>query len=784
MRYSIRACLILLLVLAITPATLAQQRQRVYVDNVQIGFAAGADSADAADLDQGRASLHKSGFWTPVYVVIRAGQEGLRGGLVIVETTDSDDVQNTFTVSFPPLNPDDRFLALTYTKPGSQDGEMILTIKEQVGESRFKPVLEQKKNFRSILAGDILCLAVGSRMPGMRQIVPTLFGDPNKVTDRLRVAYADEVALLPNRWFGYAPIDLMVLTTGKREFVNGLKNDDKKREALAEWVRRGGHLVVSCGRNQDSIEDLFNQARMPLPVKTSELNVQTVEGLRNWMPVGTPPLQGQAGGKIIMAKLERKPGAFLEPIVPDRESDPSPPLLVRWPYGMGQITLVAFDLDEAPFTTWAGQKEFWRKLITKMGLRPPDSKPEDNKNNFAYGGDGKSDLATMLQVNLENFKDVSVISFGWVALFILVYIIIVGPLDYLFLKKVVKRLELTWITFPAVVLAVSAAAYFAAYHLKGNDLRVNKVDLIDIDLENRRSFGTTWFTVFSPRIQLYTVGVEPAAPLWTPETEGAAPKPAPVVVSWMGRPEDGYGGYNRARSQSLFRRTYEYDADAAGLHGVPIQVWSTKTFTANWEGGWQSSQPASSLRRRENPRELEGSVTNPLSVALDDAALIYGESSTSTKVYRLGKLEPGQSKMIIAGKDFQNMAQWLGTLPTVNTGRYNAPPTTVEERPLLKRIMFFEAAGNPDKVRDSALRYLDQSWRQTHPNVAILYGRVAQQEGPAETVTRAAATPSRLWLGRLPSAGGARPKLDGVLVQDTYVRVYIPVPPATPKDEG
>ena len=32
----------------------------------------------------------------------------------------------------------------------------------------------------------------------------------------------------------------------------------------------------------------------------------------------------------------------------------------------------------------------------------------------------------------------------------------IGPLDYLFLKKVVKKLELTWITFPTVVLVVSA----------------------------------------------------------------------------------------------------------------------------------------------------------------------------------------------------------------------------------------------------------------------------------------------------------------------------------------
>ena len=37
-------------------------------------------------------------------------------------------------------------------------------------------------------------------------------------------------------------------------------------------------------------------------------------------------------------------------------------------------------------------------------------------------------------------------------------------------------MELTWITFPTIVVTVSLLAYYAAYVLKGNDLLVNKVD--------------------------------------------------------------------------------------------------------------------------------------------------------------------------------------------------------------------------------------------------------------------------------------------------------------------
>src|SRR5207302_6643174 len=119
---------------------------------------------------------------------------------------------------------------------------------------------------------------------------------------------------------------------------------------------------------------------------------------------------------------------------------------------------------------------FWTRLVEVMGARAES----DETRTAGNWKSESSQLRSRLQDSLETFDEVPVISFGWVALFILLYIVVVGPLDYWFLKKVVKRLELTWITFPVVVLTISIAAYFAAYYLKGNDLKINKVDLVDL----------------------------------------------------------------------------------------------------------------------------------------------------------------------------------------------------------------------------------------------------------------------------------------------------------------
>ena len=125
----------------------------------------------------------------------------------------------------------------------------------------------------------------------------------------------------------------------------------------------------------------------------------------------------------------------------------------------------------------------------------------------------------MVRRALDQFQGVTLIPFGWVAGFIVLYILLIGPGDYFFLKKVLKRMELTWITFPTIVITVSLLAYYAAYVVKGTDLRVNKMDVVDIDLETNRARGTSWINLFSPQNRDYSIAVKPLSPTAEPPTD-------------------------------------------------------------------------------------------------------------------------------------------------------------------------------------------------------------------------------------------------------------------------
>lgn len=785
MRYPVLVGLISALTLGLPSAASAQPRAKTRVEQVRVGFPSSPLTGE-----------FKSGAWTPVYVQLTAGSEGIsKGEVVVIDTADSDDVRNHYVVPVPPLSPGESDLVLAYTKPGSASSEIIVSIRDT---QQNKQLDANKEYYAAKGVGESLYVMAGARLPGLWHALRRAAKQADnqaaevdyssKETGPWRLAYLDEVRLLPTRWFAYDPVDLLILSTGNRDFLLGLLNDQQNRkEALAEWVRRGGRVIIAAGRNQDVVAKL--DEFLPLPAAVVGIKqLPQLRSVERWAgpqlrPLWHSPPQNNPTGPrppVEVAKLERRPGRGVEELVLEQDGSP---VIVQGSYGLGRVTLVGFDLDQAPFLGWRGQEDFWDKLLLRTA--PPVNRQLAAAPQRGLFENDANDLASQLQINLEEFEDVPVISFGWVALFILIYIVVVGPLDYLFLKKVVKRLELTWVTFPVIVVTISVAAYFTAYWLKGNDQRINKVDLLDIDLHGRQVYGHSWFTLFSPRIQNYTVGLEPADPGWAPPAGDK--KSSPILLSWMGRPDSSWGGTGRAHSQSLFRRAYDYAPDATGLRSVPLQVWSTKTFTATWQTEFDPARPlirADIRHPKDRPTALSGTITSglPPDTVLEDVVLFY-DRGEGGRWYTLDRLLPGIEKRIdniLADPSVMDMNAWLSSGPAGKAiqaqtpGVRRAPGSSEPTQNVMKRLLFHEEVrGSP--WRNNALRRLDQTWRLHHKEEVVLYGRIARREGAAEEVATHPASPSRLWLGRLPGTGQSRQPLPGTLSQEAYVRIFIPV---------
>ena len=162
-------------------------------------------------------------------------------------------------------------------------------------------------------------------------------------------------------------------------------------------------------------------------------------------------------------------------------ADGNLPLVVRSARRFGQIVFVGVDLDRRPLSEWEGRGTLVARLLDLNEPGATDPAAQNNPN-VAFTRSNSWDLVSGLRSGLDNFRGVTPISFAVVAALILGYIVLIGPGDYFLVKKVLRRMELTWITFPVWVVLVSAARTPWPCTRRETDLRLNQVDLVDVDV--------------------------------------------------------------------------------------------------------------------------------------------------------------------------------------------------------------------------------------------------------------------------------------------------------------
>src|SRR5262249_48684212 len=193
-------------------------------------------------------------------------------------------------------------------------------------------------------------------------------------------------------------------------------------------------IVVSIGSNYSTAAALPALQEL-LPVALPTKGRREVPATRLIWASGAggqqdPLANADGGAPLTLAAFARegeRSARLLRPVDDKLPDDPAliPGLVVQGACGRGRVTVVGFDLDRPPFTKWPGRDAFLERLREECGLRVPPPAATANTDDQYLGRLGQ---------HLERFEGVRVVSFGWVAFFILAYIILIGPLDYFFLK--------------------------------------------------------------------------------------------------------------------------------------------------------------------------------------------------------------------------------------------------------------------------------------------------------------------------------------------------------------
>jgi hypothetical protein len=725
---------------------------KVEVENIRVGF--------DASLSAKAPNTFKIGTWTPVWVQLRGGAEPFSGFMeVSVKDDDGTPVAYRMAVKTE-ANKSERFTA--YVRPGSREPEISIRLLDssgtRVGGASQDTAMPQPP--QAFMPNENLILTIGRpqgvetmvELPGFKipTRLPNNFGVEELVTARIDV----QNDLIPGRWYGYDAARAIVLDTNDRQAMSAL--DALRGRPLVDWVERGGHLVVAVGANWQLVRDSVLAPLLPgLPSGLER--VTSLEALDHFAgsqkqitPPGTKP--------VMVTKLQEvtERGGTVLAVTSNL------PLVVRGAYGFGRVTLVTIDVDQAPFSDWLDRSLFWVKALDLKRPAADAAGSGAAMGGRGFGRYGISDLSSQLRASLEQFPGVKLIPFGWVAFFIFLYILLIGPGDYFFLKKVLKRMELTWITFPTIVLTVSLVAYYAAYVLKGNDLLVNKIDLVDIDQEAGVTRGNTWMSLFSPQNRDYNMHAIPT-PLDSKEEATAttssggdtarAPAGTEVVMSWFSVPEDQFaamGSSSRRFSFSGSGYAYQPVGGVEFLENVRIPIWSTKCVAAQWFG--RAAPLVDSDLEQKGTDRVEGTVTNRQSFALEDAALAYGK-----EVYILGDLKPGAAVRVELASH-RNLSGHLRdkSAKYISQQQWNRDDFQIDRSALMQAVMFHDSettTANEHNLGNGPLHRID------------LAGQLALHR--PMLVARIHRAGARLVLDKAPSP----PKID----QLTLVRLILPL---------
>ncbi|NNJ26820.1 hypothetical protein [Alienimonas chondri] len=535
--------------------------------------------------------------------------------------------------------------------------------------------------------------------------------------------------------------------------ANDLPADDG---FLREYVADGGHLIVSLSVTGELPDWLPLTPGDPTPLTaraTLERLAKSGSGrgttavINKLLPAAVRPLDA--------AEVSAANGRVLA-------SGDGGALVAELPIGFGRATIVAASLHEPPLSNWGGLPSFLLELTRSApGGGPGDRPPIGEMAGQVYGA-------------LEA-EAVGGASPGTVGAWALVLLLVVGPLDYLLVHRLLNRPALTWVTLP---IWLGGAVALALWGAGGDDATVRRLEVVDVDATSGRVRGAAWASVPAPEAGRLSLAFQPA--------ESVRVQNGDERIAYAAEPGATFGGLYRGGGVGLVPA--EYRIAGAQALGVPLPERSAKRFRLDWSGKTDELATGSLVAVDGT---LRGSVSHSLPGTLSDFFLVH-----KGRVYRPDpKAEAGPAAETLppgtafrpdgAGvvrrdlRGFLTQVREVREGPTVLSGNPNDPnaPLKFDET---QRLVFTRYAA---KSRDFGVILPALSLYAQSGGAA--FTRLSNAELESLDLSATAASGRALLFGRLDTSltdldvtFGEEAPADGAT--ETYVRLILPVAEGEP----
>jgi hypothetical protein len=409
-------------------------------------------------------------------------------------------------------------------------------------------------------------------------------------------------------------------------------------KALFAWLNGGGHLIV--GVEQISEITATPWLRSVLPCALNDIRtVPSHPELQQWLQSATWPAspavqpQSQTAGENAAQEAFRKrygSGRQPAPVAPPVSDRPLPPpgvnaaspfpdlpddsaferadlqvavgevrdgqvvvaagdkpLIVTANRGRGQVTALLFSPEREPARSWKNLPTFWAKLAEVPGAWYVSG-------DFRQHGGWSSDGVFKAMIDTRQVHKLPV---TWLLLLLIVYLVVIGPLDQRWLKRI-GRPMLTWITFPCYVVLFSLLIYFIGYKLRAGESEWNELHVVDVlpEGEEAELRGQTYASVYSPSNQRYLL--EGRQEFATLRSEFA-------------------GNYSGAQPGE--KASFMQAGDGSFKAEIFVPVWTSQLFVSDW---WQPAPVPLNVTVVPQGEQWQVTVENRTERALTNAQIV------------------------------------------------------------------------------------------------------------------------------------------------------------------
>jgi len=572
----------------------------------------------------------KAGQWTPIRVTLANQSAELREVRVqwVLNDEDGDRVIAQRIATLNPMRTDVHVWLYacppTSTRP-RDPGWSVRVLDHETGRPLGQPLhilpdparfLRPSESVMGVMSS--ISLGLGTHTTGATAHEP------------VRLATGLDLTRLPDRWYGMSVFQTLIWTHGDGE--GGDPNDpaftDDQQQALREWVRRGGHLVIVLPAYGEPWSGSPLADLMPVPRD----RMRRVEDLP---PVSLGVVRGAERAPIAMTVFDTAPGDGVAVIEEDRRGRP---IVVARRFGFGNVTLIGVDLADRNLVNMGLPNGKWTIWHEVFGWRAPafaEAEVEAQiKRNELVRPEQRQNSAEQIGADwLPGIIDMTGTATPALLLAILIFIVYwlaAGPGVFGALRAKGWHRH-AWLAFVLVVAGFTAVTWAGAMLMRKGQLTVAHFSVLDIDGNTGAVHSRGWMSIFIPQFGTAEVALDPDHP----DAPNTLASPGIVSQLESGRFPD--------------QQAYTIDAGAPTAAPVPVRA-TAKRFIYDYAGrldddraglggAWIGPQGQIDIVNAWP----EGELTHQLPGPLHDVVVVYcpGDAEIPWVWFHRGRWNPG-----------------------------------------------------------------------------------------------------------------------------------------------